>query len=66
MNRPPPEPLSGDSENPLVGWAKAIALGIRDTAREMLDEGRRGASAAYDEGWDRFDEKVKNRRKRPK
>jgi hypothetical protein len=49
-------------ENPLVGWAKAIALGIADTARDMLEAGRESARQAMDEGWERFDRKTKHRR----
>lgn len=51
------------AENPVLGWAKAIVLGIGDTAKDMLDEGRRGAREAMDHGWDRFDQKTKHRRK---
>ena len=51
------------NENPIVEWARAIALGIRDTAEDMLEEGRKGAHEAYDEGWKRFDAKTKHRRK---
>ena len=50
-------------ENPILGWARAIALGIGDTAKDMLDEGRRGARQAMEDGWDRFDSKTKHRRK---
>lgn len=49
-------------ENPLVGWAKAIALGIADTAKDMLEAGREGARQAMDEGWERFDRKTRHRR----
>lgn len=64
MTTPEPEPLADDggSGNPIVGWAKAIVGGIRDTAHDMLDEGRRGADEAYEQGWRRFDTKTKNRR----
>ena len=66
-NPPPPaaprEPIDdGDEERGIVGWARAIAFGIRDTAHDMLDEGRRGAAVAYDEGWQRFDKKTRGRR----
>ena len=61
-----PEPLEAPAENAIVGWAKAIAGGIRDTAKDMLDEGRRGADEAYEQGWRRFDTKTKNRRQRKK
>lgn len=50
------------TDNPVVGWAKAIALGIGDTARDMLEAGREGAREAMDEGWERFDQKTKHRR----
>ena len=49
-------------DNPLVGWAKAIAGGIADTAKDMLEAGREGAREAMDEGWERFDRKTKQRR----
>lgn len=60
----PPDTFEDDEprENPVFGWAKAIVFGIGDTAKDMLDEGRRGASEAMAEGWDRFDAKTKNRR----
>lgn len=64
MTAPGPEPLAEKDENALIGWAKAIALGIRDTAEDMLEEGRRGAREAYSAGWDRFDDKTKHRRTR--
>lgn len=51
------------NENALVGWARAIALGIRDTAEDMLEEGRKGAHEAFEEGWKRYDAKTKDRRK---
>ncbi|MCC7087543.1 MAG: hypothetical protein M9925_08970 [Chloroflexi bacterium] len=50
-------------KNPIVGWAKAIALGVADTAKDMLEAGREGARDAMDEGWERFDRKTKHRRK---
>ena len=61
-----PEPPGSRPENPLIGWARAIALGLRDTADDMLEAGRKGANEAYNEYWDRFDEKTKHRRKRAK
>jgi hypothetical protein len=58
------EPLEEPaSENPILGWAKAIVGGIGDTAKDMLDEGRRGAHEAMENGWERFDAKTKRRRK---
>lgn len=50
-------------DNAIVGWARAIALGIQDTAHDMLDEGRKAAREAQAERWRRYDEKTK---KRPK
>ena len=51
-----PEPFEDEPrENPILGWAKAIVGGIGDTAKDMLDEGRRGAREAMEDGWDRFD-----------
>lgn len=52
------------ADHPVVAWAKAIALGIGDTAKDMLEEGRRGAREAMDQGWDRFDQKTKHRRQK--
>ncbi len=66
MNTEPPESLedrSVEHENPVVGWARAVVFGVRDTAEHMLDEGRRGAREAREEGWQRFDDKTRNRRK---
>ena len=59
------EPMDDEpsEENPIIGWAKAIVFGIGDTAKDMLDEGRRGAREAMEHGWDRFDAKTKHRRK---
>lgn len=53
---------TGATENPIVSWARAIALGIRDTAQDVLDEGRRGARAKQSQMWDKFDSKTKHRR----
>ena len=49
-------------ENTVVEWAKAIALGLRDTAGDVVDEGRRGARAKQSQMWDKFDAKTKHRR----
>ena len=54
--------LEEPAENPILGWAKAVVLGIGDTAKDMLHEGRRGAREAMEDGWDRFDSKTKHRR----
>ena len=67
MTSKPPEALQdskGEHENPVLGWARAVVFGVRDTATYMLDEGRRGAREAQEDGWQRFDDKTKNRRKR--
>jgi hypothetical protein len=61
----PQEPANEGPADAIIGWARAIVLGIRDTARDMVDEGRRGAHDAYDEGWRDFDNKTKYRRRRP-
>ncbi|MEO6398555.1 MAG: hypothetical protein ABIP13_08815 [Tepidiformaceae bacterium] len=61
-----PEELGEPGEkhgNPVLGWARAVVFGVRDTATHMLDEGRRGAREAQEDGWQRFDDKTKNRRK---
>jgi hypothetical protein len=52
------------AEETIVEWARAIALGIRDTAKDILDEGREGARRKQSEMWDRFDSKTKGRRTR--
>lgn len=46
----------------MVTWARAIVLGIQDTAKDVLAEGRKGANDAYDEYWRRFDRKTRRRR----
>jgi len=64
---PPPEPgerrHDGRSFGPLE-WAKAIVLGVRDTAKDIVDEGREGAREAYDEGWRRYAAKTRRRPRR--
>jgi hypothetical protein len=68
MTSPEPGP-AGDGprrtleDNPVVDWVRAFALGVRDTAKDMLDAGRKGADEGYAEGWKRFDKKTKYRRK---
>ncbi|WP_322819717.1 hypothetical protein [Tepidiforma sp.] len=57
----PLDPAADREEHPLVAWAKAIVLGIGDTARDMLEAGRQAAREAMDEGWRRFDEKTRRR-----
>lgn len=49
-----------------LGWMRAFGLGVRDTAKDMLEAGRREAREAYGEGWDRFDQKTKKGRYRRK
>lgn len=61
---PKPEGGGSSAENPVVEWARAVAFGVADTARDVLDEGREGARKAYDEYWRRFDAKTKLRRER--
>lgn len=62
---PPPEPEehrpAGGGFGPLE-WAKAVVLGVRDTAKDMVEEGRDGAREAYDEGWRRYAAKTRRRR----
>jgi hypothetical protein len=65
----PGDPLDEDSggiaafaENVVEGL-RAVALGVRDTAHDMVREGRRGARDAYAEGWRRFESKTRSRRK---
>lgn len=58
----PPEAEAEPEFAPLA-WARAVALGVRDTLQDMLDEGRRGAREAYEERWERFDAKARKRRR---
>jgi hypothetical protein len=58
----PPTPSEPRGELPGMEWARAILLGIRDTAHDVLDEGREGARKAYDDYWRRFEAKTKSRR----
>ena len=53
------------SNNFFVSWGRAIVLGVRDTAEDMLEEGRSGAREAFDEGWEKFDAKTRYRRAQP-
>ena len=68
---PPPPGLAQSTgekrpsdDNPVLAWARAIAMGVRDTAKDVLDEGRSGAKAKRSQMWDRFDKKTKGRRAR--
>jgi hypothetical protein len=51
-------------ENAVIAWARAIVLGVRDTAQDVLAEGRKGASETYGRYWSRYDAKTKRRRER--
>jgi len=59
-----PRPAPAADANSVVDWARALALGIRDTARDMLDAGRDEARDAYNEYWRRYDAKTKLRSER--
>ena len=56
---PPPSSLADEA----IGWARAVAFGLRDTLQSALDEGRKGAKDAQDKAWRRYDNKTKYRRK---
>lgn len=64
--QPPPVPRPKVDRrpgyNPVVEWFFAIVDGISDTGREVLRRGRESAAVAYDEGWEKFDDKTKRRR----
>ncbi len=62
---PPPKRDRRPGDNPVFDWFFAIVDGIADTVKEMRDRGRDEANRAYDEGWQRFDDKTRYRRKRP-
>jgi hypothetical protein len=62
MSSPEPARRAGE-DNAVVDWVRAFALGVRDTAKDMLDAGRKGADEGYAEGWKRFDKKTRYRRK---
>lgn len=49
----------------LVDLARAVALGVRDTAAEMAREARRGARSRQVELWQRYEEKTRRRREQP-
>jgi hypothetical protein len=53
-----------ERENFVVAWARAIGLGLRDTAQDVLDEGRRGARDKRAQMWEKFDQKTRSRRAR--
>ena len=56
-------PMSG-AQDAIVGWARAVVMGVRDTAQDVLHEGRSGAREKRSQMWDRFDRKTKGRRTR--
>ena len=66
MNPELPEsaPEPGTGHEPPAGLVRAVLLGVRDTWKEMLAEGRRGARITHDRRWREFDEKTKYRRSR--
>ena len=59
---PPERREEGGGFGPLE-WAKALVMGVRDTAHDIVDEGREGAREAYDEGWRRYAAKTRRRRR---
>lgn len=61
-----PSPVRpGRPEPELVAWARAVARGMGDTARDMLAAGRAGAREAQDHAWERYRSKTRYRRKPP-
>lgn len=50
-------------ENAVLSWAKAIALGVKDTAEAMVEEGKKGARRASEEQWREYEAKVKHPRR---
>lgn len=68
-----PEGVDGQAAPPedagrrgsLLDLARAVALGVRDTAAEMAHEARRGAQLTRLELWQRYDEKTHRRREQP-
>jgi hypothetical protein len=71
MTTPEPseEPVIGETpepryrpENPIVDWARAIYLGLRDTGHDALEEGRRAARRSTEANWRKFDTKTRPRR----
>lgn len=59
-----PNTSPGSGENPVFDWVRALAFGVRDTAKDMLEAGREEARDAYHEYWQRYDAKTKHRRER--
>lgn len=52
------------SSLPLVDDFRAVARGLRETARDVLKAGREEARRAHDEAWSHYDELTKRRRGR--
>ncbi len=61
--RAPVTPAPSSPIDEAVGWARAVAFGLRDTLNDILKEGRKGAKDAQDKAWRRYDSKTKYRRK---
>ncbi len=59
----PPASSPSTPVDEAIGWARAVVFGLRDTLRDALDEGRKGAKDAQDKAWRRYDDKTKYRRK---
>jgi len=57
---PPLPPARHQPE--VIAWAKAIAQGIGDTAKDMLDSAREGAAAERERRWEQFHRKTRERR----
>lgn len=60
---PPPSHTTQRRQLPLLGWMWAALLGLRDTAKAMLEEAREGAREGYEEGWRRYEERTRRQRR---
>jgi hypothetical protein len=60
-----PSFLDEDDEHGIVTWVRALVQGVKDSFRDVIDEGRRGTNEAYEEGWRRFERKTRHRRDSP-
>jgi hypothetical protein len=45
-----------------LDWLRALGLGLRDTATDILDAGRKSARDTTDQYWGRFEGKTRRRR----
>lgn len=55
--------MSDEGQQPGRGGVlRALAGGLRDTFRDMVEEGRQGASEAQDRWWRRYDDLTKYRK----